>query len=120
GHLVAVADLPVVAEVAPRVATLGDLQRDGEGPPVELHVEEFPRSAHLLHGGHRELHGECASFTSPLSRPRLDPSRGDPAPPDFGEGFVVGRRRHTKEPLMRSRTNLASLAAGAAIALAAA
>ena len=56
GHLVAVGDLPVIAEVAARVAALGDFDRDGERPLVEGDVEELTRCAELFQRAQGNLH----------------------------------------------------------------
>ena len=58
GHLVAVGDLPVIAEVAARVATLGDLDADGERALVKSTVEELPRRSELLQRAQSDFHAK--------------------------------------------------------------
>src|SRR5262249_21701317 len=52
----AIGDLPVVAEVATRVAPFRHFDRNGERPLVELDVEKLLDSAKLVLGAEGELH----------------------------------------------------------------
>ena len=59
GHLVAVGDLPVVAEVAARVAALGDLDGHRKRPPLDSAPEVLSHGAELVAWAESDFHARA-------------------------------------------------------------